>query len=98
MSTHAPDEAALRIANFIVNDLEYGGPATDFLGRDPVRLPEAIDSAALLELATFVEDDFGVQIQDEDIVPENFGTVADVVRLLGEKGALTASAASGDRD
>jgi acyl carrier protein len=91
-------EAALRIARFIVSDLEYGGPADDFLGSEPVRLPEAIDSAALLELATFIEDEFAVQIQDEDIVPENFATVADVVRLLRDKGALSAPTAAGDQD
>ena len=98
MSTDESDDAALRIARFIVDDLEYGGPVTDFLGSEPVRLPEAIDSAALLELATFIEDDFGVQIQDEDIVPQNFATVADVVRLLRDKGALAPPAATGDRD
>jgi acyl carrier protein len=97
MSTETQDDAAVRIARFIVDDLEYGGPVTDFLGAEPVRLPEAIDSAALLELATFIEDEFGVQIQDEDIVPENFATVADVVRLLRDKGALTQPEPTGDQ-
>jgi acyl carrier protein len=98
MPTNTPDQAALRIAHFIVDELEYGGPVTDLLGSEPVRLTEAIDSAALLELATFTEDEFDVQIRDEDIVPENFATVADVVALLRERGAFAASIATADRD
>ncbi len=90
-SSDTPEEAGLRIAHFIVDNLEYGGPVTDFFGSEPVRLTEAIDSAALLELATFVEDEFGVQIRDEDIVPQNFATVADLVALVRDRGGLTAS-------
>jgi acyl carrier protein len=97
MSSNGSDEASLRIAHFIVTDLEYAGPATDLLGPDPVRLTEAIDSAGLMELASFVEDSFGVQIQDDELVPENFATVHDLVRLLDEKGAVDA-AGTGDGD
>lgn len=98
MPTDGSDEAALRIARFIVSELDYDGTVTDLIGSEPVRLTEAIDSAALLELATFVEDDFGVQIEDEEIVPEHFATVADLVRLLRDKGALAASSTGGGED
>ena len=96
MSIDVSDEAALRIARFIVTQLDYRGPVSDFVGSQPVRLTEAVDSSALLELAAFIEDAFDVRIQDDEIVPENFTTVADVVRLLGDKGALTATAVTGD--
>lgn len=95
MTTEASGEAARQIACFIVTELDYPGPATDFVGSQPTRLTEAIDSAALMELAAFVEDTFRVQIQDDEIVAENFATVADVVRLLGDKGALNESPAAG---
>jgi acyl carrier protein len=94
MLTDSSEEAALRIANFIVSELNYGGAVADLVGSEPVRLTEAIDSAALLELATFVEDDFGVQIEDSEIVAENFATVADLVALLRDKAALATPAAS----
>jgi acyl carrier protein len=96
MSSNASSEAALRIANFIVTELNYDGPITDLVGNAPARLTEAINSAALMELTVFVEDSFGVQIQDDEIVPRNFSTVADVVRLLRDKGALAAPPRVGD--
>lgn len=85
----------MRIAHFIVTQLDYPGPVTDFTGSRPVRLTEAIDSAALLEVATFVENAFSVQIQDDEFRLENFATIDDLVRLLHNKGALTASLATG---
>jgi acyl carrier protein len=48
----------------------------------------------MLEVVTFVEDWFSVQIKDDDIVPSNFATVAALVRLLAAKGALTERMAS----
>lgn len=96
MLADASGEATLRIARFIVTHLDYPGPVTDFFESRPVRLTEALDSIGLLELATFVEDSFGVRIGDDEIVPENFATVADVVRILRDKGALAAAAPARD--
>jgi acyl carrier protein len=97
MSTDTSGEAALEIARFVVTQLGYKGSVTDLIGSQPVRLTEAVDSAALLELVTFVEDAFDVQIQDDEFVVENFATIADVVRLLRGKGVLGAPSATDER-
>jgi hypothetical protein len=98
MSVDTSAEAALRICRFVVIQVDYRGTVTDFIGPQPVRLTETLDSVGLLELASFVEDSFGVQIEDDEIVPENFGTVADLVRLLCDKGALAAPSAADGED
>lgn len=98
MSIDASEEAALQIARFVTVQLDDSRSIADFLGSQPVRLTEALDSLGLLELATFVEDTFGVQIQDDEIIPENFATVADVVGVLRVKGALPEATADGAAD
>lgn len=43
-----------------------------------------VDSLGVLELVTFVEDNFDVQVADEEIVPDNFDSVnrlADYISL-----------------
>lgn len=92
--SEAAREAAVRIAEFVVRDLEYPGRPADLLGPGAVRLPEAIDSAALLELVAFVEDAFHVTIEDDEILPETLATVSDIVRLLDDKGALLSPSGS----
>ncbi len=91
MAPPTSEEAGLRIAQFVVSRLNYDGSVDDLLRPDPVRLTEAVDSAALLELASFVEDEFDVTIPDDEIAPETFATVADLVILLREKGAVADS-------
>jgi acyl carrier protein len=38
-----------------------------------------------LELVMFVEEKFGVQVDDEDIVPENFDSVERLARYVRQK-------------
>ncbi len=42
-----------------------------------------IDSMGLYQLIEFVEGRAGVRISDDDVVPENFQTVADIEQLVG---------------
>lgn len=44
-----------------------------------------IDSTGLFSLATFVEERFGVEILDREMLPENFGSVESLARLVEAK-------------
>ena len=50
-----------------------------------------LDSTGFLEIITFVEERFGIKIEDSEVVPENFSTLrklSDFVRVkLQEKSA-----------
>jgi acyl carrier protein len=44
-----------------------------------------LDSVGFLELITFVEARFGIQITDNELVPENFDTLRKVSRFVEQK-------------
>ncbi len=44
-----------------------------------------VDSTGVLELVMFVEETFGVAVQDEEIVPENFDSVKQMARYVQRK-------------
>ncbi|OAI51423.1 hypothetical protein AYO44_17130 [Planctomycetaceae bacterium SCGC AG-212-F19] len=46
-----------------------------------------IDSFGLLSLITFLEEQFGIQVCDEEVEPTNFQTLAHVVALVSRKAA-----------
>jgi acyl carrier protein len=56
---------------------------TNFYVADPARLDDAqslleggiLDSTGVVEMLTFLEEQFGIQIADRDIVPENFDSI-----------------------
>ena len=44
-----------------------------------------LDSMGIFDLVTHLEQRYGVVIFDEELVPENFGTVAAIARLVESK-------------
>jgi acyl carrier protein len=49
-----------------------------------------VDSVGVMELVSFVEDDFGVQVEDLDITPENFDSVNKIAAYIRRKNNLNA--------
>ena len=44
-----------------------------------------INSTGVLELIVYLEEAFGVQVQDQDLVPENLDRVDAIVAYVGRK-------------
>jgi acyl carrier protein len=54
---------------------------------DDISLLEAgmIDSLGILDLVTFVHTTFGIRIDDDDLSPDNFGSIGALVRFVEGK-------------
>ncbi|MGQ0549324.1 MAG: acyl carrier protein [Armatimonadota bacterium] len=46
-----------------------------------------VDSMGLLMLVSFIEERFGIQLADEELVPEHFGTLQSIADLIERKSA-----------
>ena len=65
------------------------------MGRDPQELTDSgsllelgiIDSTGVLELVGFMEEKFDLQVEDEDLVPENLDSVNNLVKYIEHKRA-----------
>lgn len=74
-----------QIHRFILDELRWPGDASE-LGRDtPVLEGDVIDSMGIYELSTFLEQEYGIEILDEEVVPENFGSIEALARLVDAK-------------
>jgi acyl carrier protein len=47
-----------------------------------------IDSTGVLELVLYLEEEFGIKIEDEEIIPENLDSVANIEKLLQGKNGV----------
>lgn len=45
-----------------------------------------IDSTGILELVMFLEEKYSIQIEDEELVPENLDTINNLTKFLASKG------------
>lgn len=73
-----------RILSFVTTSFARGGAAID--GNTSLLDSGLIDSTGIFELVSFLESDFGIQVADEDIVPENFETVRRIATFVDGKG------------
>ena len=46
-----------------------------------------IDSTGILEVIYFLEEEFSIHVEDEDMVPENFDSVNNIAKYVEKKQA-----------
>jgi acyl carrier protein len=71
---------------------------TNFYVADPAALSDddslldagIIDSTGVLDLIGFIEQQFGITVADEELVPENLDTVSRLVQFVERKRAAAA--------
>ena len=67
------------VENFLFGDGSGLEEGTSFLDSG------IIDSTGILELVTYLEETFGISVADDDLVPENLGSIANIASYLKRK-------------
>ena len=73
-----------KLLGFIQTELAKNAGDVD-VASDSLVETGVIDSVGILKLVSFIEREFRVKIGDDELLPENFDTLADVTRLVAEK-------------
>lgn len=71
------------VHTFLVDEL--GVPASTRNDED-LLASELLDSQGMMELVAFLEERFAIQVEDADLVPENFKSVDAMTALVAGKG------------
>ena len=78
------NELKTKIRAFVVENFLFGEDGD--LKDDTSFLDDGIiDSTGILELVSYLEEEFGITVEDEDLVPENLDSVDNVVGSLQKK-------------
>lgn len=48
-----------------------------------------LDSTGMLEVIYFLEDDFSIKIEDDEMIPENLDSVNNIIKFIGKKKSLS---------
>ena len=56
--------------------------------QDPLLETGVLDSLGILDLVHYLEAEFGFQVTDEDLLPENFESVDVIVRFVLSKASI----------
>jgi acyl carrier protein len=52
---------------------------------DPLLGSGILDSLGVLEIVTFIEQEYGIAVSDEDLIPENFETIDYIAAFIQSK-------------
>lgn len=74
------------IREIIVRDLRFAGSPSELTDDYGLLDNAVIDSMGIFRLVGLLEDRYGIEITEEDMVPENFETIHSVAALVAAKG------------
>ena len=74
-----------QVRNYISDNFVMGSNAAKFADGDSFLDLHIIDSTGFLELITFLEEKFGIQIEDDEMVPENLDSLNNIDAYVGKK-------------
>jgi len=76
-----------RIKNLMASNLHWSGSWSDVDEDYPLLEKQVVDSLGMITLIGLLEDEFGVEIDDGDVVPGNFRTIRQIATLVESKRA-----------
>jgi acyl carrier protein len=74
-----------QIRRYILENFLFTNDETKLNNTDSFLEAGIVDSTGILELLMFVEETFGFEVQDEELLPDNFDSVERLARYVQTK-------------
>ena len=78
------DTIEVKLRNFIYDNFPLA-KRRRIDGGDSLLESGIVDSIGILDIVRFVEQSFAVQVSDDDLLPENFGSIAAIANFVQQK-------------
>ena len=86
-----------RLRTFVTDNFLFGQDEGDLLADDSLIEKGIIDSTGVLQLIAFLEQEFKLQVEDHEVIPQNLDSLSRLVAFVerkagtvGEEGVLSA--------
>jgi acyl carrier protein len=70
------------VEKFIVEEIALGTGVDSVDHGEDLLAQDIIDSLGIVELVKFLESSYGIEVSDDDLLPENFQSVNSVVAFV----------------
>ena len=78
------------LRKFVIDNYLFGRDV-GFSDEDSFLEKRIIDSTGVLELVSFLESTYGIEVKDEELLPENLDSINNLARYLGGKLSISHS-------
>lgn len=76
-----------QVRTYIFDNFIMAGDPGDLQDGDSFMEKHILDSTGFIELITFLEESFGIKVEDDDMVPENLDSLDRIENFLRKKKA-----------
>ena len=73
------------IRSFVIETFLFGDPER-LTDTTPLLESHIVDSTGILEIVMFLEDRYGIRIEDNELTPDNLNSIERIASLLKKKG------------
>jgi acyl carrier protein len=80
-------DTAAQLEQFILSELVVGTGRDSLPHNEDLLTADILDSAGIAELLSFLESDFGIQVSDDELQPDNFRTISAIADFVERKRA-----------
>ena len=74
-----------QVRNYILENYLFTDDQSELSDNDSFLEKGILDSTGILEVIYFIEEEFGIKVQDEEMVPENLDSVDRIVAFVDRK-------------
>lgn len=74
-----------KLRSFILENYLFTDDQSALKNTDSFLTMGIIDSTGIMEVIFFIEENFGIKVADEEMVPENLDSIANLVAFVGRK-------------
>jgi len=78
-------DQAESVRDFLIDEHLWQGTREELTDEVPLIANRVVDSMGLLRLVAWIEERYAITIDDTEVVPANFATIASIAALIGEK-------------
>lgn len=80
-----------QIERYIIQNLIFGDENTKLDPEISLLETGVIDSVAVMEIVLYVEECFGLSVEDNEIIPDNFGSISKLATYIRTKRSTSES-------
>lgn len=79
------DTVKSEIKSFIVENFLFGQAGAAIADDQSLLESGVVDSTGLLELVTFLEQQYGIAVEDRELIPANLDSLANLTQFVARK-------------
>ena len=76
-----------QIRQYISENLTFDDSASELDDEESFQDTGIVDSTGVMELVMFIEESYSVEVEDHEITPENFDSIANLAAFVQQKKA-----------